>query len=332
MKTGRNEPCPCGSGKKYKHCCISNHEEPLADIMDEFEQIAITNPHLSLEDLNTVIEHKIAERNKRPNADFCGLSATQMSNWLYAPFSQLELVKIKVPADLSMSPIMCYLAIILDEASQQGGSFKLTQKGSLPLKLVRQAAALETQFAIAQYSIHISLSDFMGNTEDQFNALHYARVIADIAGLTYLKKGSLCVKKTVLKQYHASGLGAFFLPMLEAAIYHYNWAYLDGHESEVPINVCRVFMVWRLQVHASPARMINEVHAAFPHLEALCAGHRYNSPKEQLEQLIMLRFVERFLEYWGFVTVDPKSSPFAQSLPSTVDIQPLLTQTFQFEI
>lgn len=21
-KIGRNEPCPCGSGKKYKHCCI----------------------------------------------------------------------------------------------------------------------------------------------------------------------------------------------------------------------------------------------------------------------------------------------------------------------
>jgi uncharacterized protein len=20
-KTGRNDPCPCGSGKKYKHCC-----------------------------------------------------------------------------------------------------------------------------------------------------------------------------------------------------------------------------------------------------------------------------------------------------------------------
>jgi preprotein translocase subunit SecA len=23
-KTGRNEPCPCGSGKKYKHCCGRN--------------------------------------------------------------------------------------------------------------------------------------------------------------------------------------------------------------------------------------------------------------------------------------------------------------------
>jgi len=23
-KVGRNDPCPCGSGKKYKHCCGKN--------------------------------------------------------------------------------------------------------------------------------------------------------------------------------------------------------------------------------------------------------------------------------------------------------------------
>ena len=23
MKLGRNTPCPCGSGKKYKHCCLN---------------------------------------------------------------------------------------------------------------------------------------------------------------------------------------------------------------------------------------------------------------------------------------------------------------------
>jgi uncharacterized protein YecA (UPF0149 family) len=23
ITTGRNEPCPCGSGKKYKKCCIN---------------------------------------------------------------------------------------------------------------------------------------------------------------------------------------------------------------------------------------------------------------------------------------------------------------------
>jgi tetratricopeptide (TPR) repeat protein len=25
-KIGRNEPCPCGSGKKYKHCCLQQQQ------------------------------------------------------------------------------------------------------------------------------------------------------------------------------------------------------------------------------------------------------------------------------------------------------------------
>jgi len=25
-KVGRNDPCPCGSGKKYKHCCLPLHD------------------------------------------------------------------------------------------------------------------------------------------------------------------------------------------------------------------------------------------------------------------------------------------------------------------
>ena len=24
---GRNEPCPCGSGKKYKHCCLNKPQK-----------------------------------------------------------------------------------------------------------------------------------------------------------------------------------------------------------------------------------------------------------------------------------------------------------------
>jgi hypothetical protein len=26
-KIGRNEPCPCGSGKKYKKCCLRKHKK-----------------------------------------------------------------------------------------------------------------------------------------------------------------------------------------------------------------------------------------------------------------------------------------------------------------
>jgi len=29
-KPGRNDPCPCGSGKKYKRCCLPKHEAVAA--------------------------------------------------------------------------------------------------------------------------------------------------------------------------------------------------------------------------------------------------------------------------------------------------------------
>ncbi len=29
MKIGRNDPCPCGSGKKFKRCCLGKETSPL---------------------------------------------------------------------------------------------------------------------------------------------------------------------------------------------------------------------------------------------------------------------------------------------------------------
>jgi uncharacterized protein YecA (UPF0149 family) len=30
-RVGRNEPCPCGSGKKFKKCCLEKQEAENAD-------------------------------------------------------------------------------------------------------------------------------------------------------------------------------------------------------------------------------------------------------------------------------------------------------------
>ena len=30
MKTGRNELCPCESGKKYKHCCLVKQDNAMS--------------------------------------------------------------------------------------------------------------------------------------------------------------------------------------------------------------------------------------------------------------------------------------------------------------
>lgn len=39
-RVGRNEPCPCGSGKKYKKCCLPHHEEARKALpKDELQQM-----------------------------------------------------------------------------------------------------------------------------------------------------------------------------------------------------------------------------------------------------------------------------------------------------
>lgn len=50
QKTGRNDPCPCGSGKKYKKCCLSQHEEARRSIppdqLQEMEKRAVLRDKL----------------------------------------------------------------------------------------------------------------------------------------------------------------------------------------------------------------------------------------------------------------------------------------------
>lgn len=37
-KVGRNDPCPCGSGRKYKKCCQGKSTAPKIDLRQEYEQ------------------------------------------------------------------------------------------------------------------------------------------------------------------------------------------------------------------------------------------------------------------------------------------------------
>ena len=42
MKQGRNEPCLCGSGKKYKRCCLGKEQKAIheynANLQEEYEE------------------------------------------------------------------------------------------------------------------------------------------------------------------------------------------------------------------------------------------------------------------------------------------------------
>ncbi len=39
VKIGRNAPCPCGSGKKYKKCCLKKDEQEHLKEMEEQQRV-----------------------------------------------------------------------------------------------------------------------------------------------------------------------------------------------------------------------------------------------------------------------------------------------------
>ncbi|WP_127959490.1 YecA family protein [Serratia microhaemolytica] len=335
MEPGRNDLCPCGSNKKYKHCCLSNTAGMSVGLLDEIKKIVAMNPSLTVDELNVLMENRVEQYNNRPNADFCGLSSTQMINWLYEPFDEKVGLTINTPDDLSASPVMRYLALIVDEAMANGGSFKATSKGNLPTKLVKQAGNLLPEFAVSKCEQGFSTGEFSGNNEERFNALHYTRVLAEIAGIIYRRSGRYHVKKAAQKQYRTEGLRAFFKPMLQAAVTRYNWGYLDYVEGDIDLRPFWLFMLWRLQHNADLDQLIAQMVTAFPEL----LHHQIMdwkiddviSSKEMLGLLIEWRFIDRFLQFWGFVTFDCHWF-LRQKGPRQVNIQPLLTQTFQFNI
>jgi hypothetical protein len=65
-KIGRNEPCPCGSGKKYKHCCLNKPKEKTpGEILTDL-YYNTQDAGLSLSDLQTSIKSVL----KRDENDF----------------------------------------------------------------------------------------------------------------------------------------------------------------------------------------------------------------------------------------------------------------------
>ena len=60
MRIGRNEPCPCGSGKKYKKCCLGKADD-----------VYYSNPLNLLETYKKVRKESRIKRCLHPKSDEC---------------------------------------------------------------------------------------------------------------------------------------------------------------------------------------------------------------------------------------------------------------------
>jgi len=69
MKVGRNDPCPCGSGRKYKHCCydkdLEKRQEAARAAAEEAEQAAAADDASEDDEKPTMHDTLVQEEKHR---------------------------------------------------------------------------------------------------------------------------------------------------------------------------------------------------------------------------------------------------------------------------
>ena len=67
--TGRNDPCPCGSGKKFKHCCLGKENSTAsrhgaASASEALRQALEDRQFNSLEEAQAFVTRHAQEQNR----------------------------------------------------------------------------------------------------------------------------------------------------------------------------------------------------------------------------------------------------------------------------
>ena len=149
MKTpsiGRNDPCPCGSGKKFKHCCLGKESgtSPAHGVTSASETLrnALKGQQFkSLEETQAFVTRHTQMQNQRPREEFHGLSPEQMHLLLNQPFNSPELVQLPELLDTQpTAPILTLFELLTNAIGEQG--LKPTAKGNLPPLLPRGRSGL----------------------------------------------------------------------------------------------------------------------------------------------------------------------------------------------
>jgi len=134
MKTGRNDPCPCGSGKKYKHCCLS----VACAVNDELSDLLSEQEFDSIEEMQAASDTFMAKQNQKAQDDFLGLSSEQVYRMLNFAYDTPELFQfaeqLSIEPDAPVLMLMQGIISAIDEKGLQATKVK----GSLPQKLCRE--------------------------------------------------------------------------------------------------------------------------------------------------------------------------------------------------
>ena len=309
MKIGRNDPCPCGSGRKYKNCChdrqVSGHPPSEArEVLDELGQMIKGQNFASLEELQAFTDRFMRQRNQASMADFHGLSADQMHRFLHFPFDSPELVTYApVVAGDPKAPILTLFGLLADAIGEQG--LKATATGNLPRNVCREAASAywgEEAIRVNGRFAHI-------NREEDFSPLHVTRLVAGLAGLIRKSRGRFILGRECRRSLADHGLGGIYPRLLLSYVRDFNWGYRDRYLDLWFIQRSFLFTLYLLNMYGGewlPAVFYEDAFLrAFPRVLREVAPNPYSTPEKTVRSCYSWRALVNFGAFLGLADVEP---------------------------
>jgi len=297
MKIGRNSPCPCGSGKKYKQCCIEKRSIGQI-VLEEIAEAAEEQEFSSLEELNAFAAQRIEVQNKRSLTQFCGLSPEQMYHLLRTPFTAPETVRFATDVESTGDSGIMLIFIPLAEAIGESG-LKATAKGNLPLKFCK---AMAEQLRQNESGVRRLLIGGISSEVD-LDPLHCTRLTAQFAGLIRKYRGKFVLTRKCRDMLALKDNGGIYLELFKAYTTQFNWSYRDRYP-EAPIVqhsfLYTLFLLGSFGEIERPQRFYEDRFlAAFPMALEMFPENPYNTPEESARRCYFLRSLERFAVYFG---------------------------------
>jgi len=306
---GRNDPCPCGSGKKYQKCCLGRQEESAdssgpAGVFAEVRQALAGHQFASLQEANAFLADFSRQQNRTGREDFAGLSPEQMGRLLYHPFDSPEIVTFpEVLAAEPTAPILTLFGLLVEAIGEQG--LKPTAKGNLPRAFCREAALV--YWGEDRYRERTRYGNI--NKEEDFFELHVARLVAEMAGLIRKYRGKFILGRDCRNLLGKFGMAGIYPRLLHAYAEEFNWGYRDGYPDLPFIQQAFLFTLYLLHCRGGSWLPHSFYEAAFlrafPRVLDEVPPEAFFGPEKTVRSCYTLRTLENFAGYLGLAEVEP---------------------------
>lgn len=309
-KVGRNAPCPCGSGKKYKHCCFGagSGEAPYpqgkSDPVEELHR-GLEEKHFSTEDEARAFVARYMERHvSRPVDDFHGLSPEQMHRFIHYPFKSPGLVTFpeEIEGEVRGVPLLTLVSRLVEGIGEEG--LKATLKGNLPRNFCREVAM--KVLGEAEYTRRTEIAKI--NKETDYMEFHVTRLVAEKAGLVKVEGKKFVLTEACRTILAGSGVVGLYPRLLKAYCRDFNWAYWGGGPDIPIIQHGFLFTLYLLHRFGKEWQSLSFYEDSFlrafsPVLEGL-EGNAYHSAEEIAKQCYSTRVLISFASFLGLAAMD----------------------------